>query len=153
MAWRRLSSSGCYLLQRLVMPLEQQMPHSSRLATAAAAADSFFAPLGFRWMSSSAAIKREEPLYGGQTLLQIRSRVFGDHIGNGLQSGRKLLRRKLNGAKIASYYGNVGKKSLEQSDPFMEDLDAQRKKAKLERLARRGKAPPKKGQGKRGKRK
>lgn len=71
--------------------------------------------------ASSAAVKSAEPLYGGQTLQQIRARVFGEHIGNGLPSGRKLLRKKLMGAKMASYYGNH---DLERSDPFLEDQKA-----------------------------
>lgn len=61
--------------------------------------------------------------YGGQTLEEIRSRVFGTHIGNGLSSGRKLLRKKLVGDKIASYYGEA----VEKSDPLFEHLDDDRR--------------------------
>ena len=61
-------------------------------------------------------------LYGGQTLEEIRSRIFGTHIGNGLPSGRKLLRKKLVGEKIASYYEvPIGK-----TDPLFESLDDER---------------------------
>ena len=42
--------------------------------------------------------------HGDETIEQIRARVFGNHIGNGLRSGRKVLRRKLIGDKVASYY-------------------------------------------------
>eukprot|EP00884_Botryococcus_braunii_P003019 jgi/Botrbrau1/12718/Bobra.67_1s0081.1 len=42
------------------------------------------------------------------------------------------------------YYPNY-----EKEDPLLIDTDAERKKAKLEQRRRRGKAPPKKGQGKR----
>ena len=61
-------------------------------------------------------------LYGGQTLEEIRSRIFGTHISNGLPSGRKLLRKKLVGEKIASYYEvPIGK-----TDPLFESLDDER---------------------------
>ena len=72
--------------------------------------------------SRGKATATDQQLYGGQTLLEIRHRVFGDHIGNGLSSGRKILRRKLVGDKIASYYGDLH--SLEKADPFVVDLKA-----------------------------
>lgn len=72
--------------------------------------------------AESTAASAGERLFGGQTLQEIRHRIFGDHIGNNLSSGRKILRRKLNGDRIASYYGTKG---LEQSDPFFVDLDAE----------------------------
>lgn len=61
-------------------------------------------------------------LYGGETLEQIRARIFGTHIGNGLSSGRKLLRKKLVGAKIAGYYGS----NIEETDPLFEYLDEEK---------------------------
>lgn len=39
-----------------------------------------------------------------QELEQLRSKIFGTHIGNNLPSGRKLLRKPLIGDKIANYY-------------------------------------------------
>ena len=59
--------------------------------------------------------------------------------------GRKVLRRSLIGARVASYYPEA----WFAGDPLLVDVDAERKKAKLQRLSRRGKAPPKKGSGKR----
>ena len=59
---------------------------------------------------------------GPETIEQIRSRIFGTHIGNGLQSGRKLLRKKLVGEKIASYYPVP----LSKGDPLFVNLDAER---------------------------
>lgn len=100
--------------------------------------------------SASTAAPADQQLFGGETLQQIRHRVFGEHIGNNKPSGRKILRKKLVGDKIASYYGTEG---LEKSDPFFVDLKAEGKKVKLDKLKRRGKAPPKKGSGKRTKRK
>ena len=74
---------------------------------------------------SPAAVQHAAPggqLYGGQTLEEIRSRIFGTHIGSGLPSGRKLLRKKLVGEKIASYYEvPIGK-----TDPLFESLDDER---------------------------
>jgi Mitochondrial ribosomal subunit S27 len=65
----------------------------------------------------------EQQVFGGQTLLEIRHRIFGDHIGNNLPSGRKVLRKKLVGEKVASYYGLDQK--LERQDPFFVDLTAE----------------------------
>ncbi len=63
-----------------------------------------------------------DALYEGQTLEEIRSRIFGTHIGNGLPSGRKLLRKKLVGEKIANYY----EVPIEKTDPLFESLDDER---------------------------
>ncbi len=59
---------------------------------------------------------------GSETLEQIRSRIFGTHIGNGLRSGRKLLRKKLVGEKIVSYYPVP----IAKSDPLFVNLDVER---------------------------
>ena len=111
-----------------------------------------------------------------ESLEQITSRIFGTHIGNGLRSGRKVLRKRLIGDKIASYYPEP----VAKYDPMFVDMNIERcssysrrlstlyiisshapcswysahtlsyrKKLKLDKLRRRGKAPPKKGQGKR----
>lgn len=114
------------------------------------------------------------------------ARIFGNWIGNGQRSGRKVLRQKMIGEEIASYYMEPIK------DPLLEDpmearraccglplahctavwssslprlsvspvavaddscpsfsVFAFRRKLKLDRLRRRGKSPPKKGEGKR----
>jgi len=74
------------------------------------------------------------------------SRIFGNVLNpSALRSGRKLLLKPLIGARVASYYPAT----LEQSDLMYEDPLEKRRKIKLERLKRRGKSPPKKGQGKR----
>ncbi len=60
--------------------------------------------------------------------------------------GNKILRKFLQGEQIASYYP----KSLETiKDPYFMEETEQRWGEKLERLKSWGKAPPKKGQGKR----
>lgn len=75
----------------------------------------------------------------------VRARIFGNHIGDGLRSGRKILARPLIGPKVASYYPS----DWFAGDPLLVDLEAEKKKSKLSRLSRRGKSPPKKGAGKR----
>lgn len=55
-------------------------------------------------------------------LAEIRQRVFGTHIGDGLPSGRKLLRKKLIGQKVAAYYDH----GEPVKDPLIVNLDAER---------------------------
>ena len=98
-------------------------------------------------------------------MAETAARIFGNVLGTGARSGRKLLQQPLIGERVASYYPP----SIKASDPLFEDpvekrlvrvllapalsltLLGRRRKVKLERLKRRGKAPPKKGQGKRAK--
>ncbi|GAB4815743.1 hypothetical protein N2152v2_002789 [Parachlorella kessleri] len=80
-----------------------------------------------------------------ESIEEVRARIFGTHIGNGLRSGRKVLRQKLLGPTLVSYYPE----DFSRKDPFLVDMKAERAKLKLDRLKRRGKAPPKKGSGKR----
>ena len=49
--------------------------------------------------------------------------MFGTHIGNGLPSGRKLLRKKLIGDKVAAYYDH----GEPMKDPMIVSLDAERR--------------------------
>ena len=82
-----------------------------------------------------------------QKVFAAAARIFGNHINpTGLQSGRKELRRTLAGPKILDWYVRPIDKKL---DPLFESPLVQRKKLKRERLARRGKTTPKKGEGKR----
>jgi small subunit ribosomal protein S33 len=87
----------------------------------------------------------DDAVYGGQTLAAIRARIFGTHIGDGRPSGRKLLRKPLIGPAVANYYPP----DPAALDPLFVDVEDTRRVAKLERMRRRGKAPPKKGEGKR----
>ena len=59
--------------------------------------------------------------YDVETIEQIRSRIFGTRIGNGLRSGAKLLRRKLVGHKVANYY----LKPIAKNDPMFVDMRAE----------------------------
>lgn len=60
--------------------------------------------------------------YTEQQIAEVRQRVFGTHIGNGLPSGRKLLRKKLMGEKIAAYYAHAEP----LKDPLIVNLEAER---------------------------
>ena len=77
-----------------------------------------------RFCSSLHDGQTSEPvLYGGQKLEDIRHRIFGTHIGNGLMSGRKLLRRKLIGEKVAAYYPQ----RPERMDTLFQSVDEERR--------------------------
>ena len=65
--------------------------------------------------TSALAISEEQ-------LAEIRQRFFGTHPGNGLPSGRKLLKKKLMGEKIAAYYEH----GEPMKDPLIVNLDAER---------------------------
>ena len=57
-----------------------------------------------------------------ESLEEIRARIFGNRIGNGLRSGAKLLKKKLVGEKIASYYPEP----ISKFDPMYINLRAER---------------------------
>lgn len=54
-----------------------------------------------------------------ESLERIRSRIFGTEIGDGRPSGRKVLRKKLVGDVVASYYPD----NPAAQDPLFVDLD------------------------------
>lgn len=83
-----------------------------------------------------------------QKVAAAASRIFGTHIGNGLQSGRKILRKNLAGPAVMAWYERPLNGAI---DPFYEDPKEEERLMKLERLRRRGKTTPKKGEGKRAK--
>ncbi|BBN09678.1 small subunit ribosomal protein S33 [Marchantia polymorpha subsp. ruderalis] len=78
-------------------------------------------------------------------VVQAAARIFGNVIGNGLQSGRKVLTQKIIGQKIVEWYPTP----MQDVDPCFDDPSEKRRILKLERLKRRGKGAPKKGHGKR----
>ncbi|KAJ9707855.1 hypothetical protein PVL29_000094 [Vitis rotundifolia] len=81
---------------------------------------------------------------GGVT--EARARIFG-HVLNptGQRSPHKILRKKLIGEKVAQWYPY----DIKKDDPLVMARQEQERLSKLEMLKRRGKGPPKKGQGKR----
>ncbi|KAL3828114.1 hypothetical protein ACJIZ3_016916 [Penstemon smallii] len=79
---------------------------------------------------------------------EARAKIFG-HVLNrtGQRSPHKLLRKKLIGEKVAGWYPY----DINKDDPLILARKEQERLNKLEMLKRRGKGPPKKGQGKRAK--
>lgn len=57
-----------------------------------------------------------------ESIEEIRARIFGTHIGNGLRSGRKILRGQLLGEKLAAYYPE----DIVKQDPLMINIRAER---------------------------
>ncbi|XP_068319508.1 small ribosomal subunit protein mS33-like [Pyrus communis] len=77
---------------------------------------------------------------------EARARIFG-HVINptGPRSAHKILRKKLIGEKVAQWYPY----DIKKDDPRIMAMEEQERLSKLEMLKRRGKGPPKKGQGRR----
>ncbi|XVF12256.1 hypothetical protein REPUB_Repub08aG0100000 [Reevesia pubescens] len=77
---------------------------------------------------------------------EARARIFG-HIPNstGQRSAHKILRKKLIGDKVAEWYPY----DIKNDDPLVMARQEEERLSKLEMLKRRGKGPPKKGQGRR----
>ncbi|KAK6164349.1 hypothetical protein DH2020_001213 [Rehmannia glutinosa] len=79
---------------------------------------------------------------------EARARIFGQVLNpTGQRSPHKLLRKKLIGDKVAAWYPY----DINKDDPLVMARKEQERLNKLEMLKRRGKGPPKKGQGKRAK--
>ncbi|XP_028769195.1 28S ribosomal protein S33, mitochondrial [Neltuma alba] len=81
-----------------------------------------------------------------QGVTEARARIFG-HVLNptGKRSAHKLLRKKLIGEKVAQWYPY----DIQRDDPLVMAQQEQERLSRLEMLKRRGKGPPKKGQGRR----
>ncbi|KAJ0980846.1 hypothetical protein J5N97_009101 [Dioscorea zingiberensis] len=79
-------------------------------------------------------------------LTEARAKIFG-HILNptGKRSAHKILRKKLIGEKVAQWYPY----DIKNDDPLVLQREEKERLSKLEMLKRRGKGPPKKGQGRR----
>ncbi|XP_022737271.1 uncharacterized protein LOC111290187 [Durio zibethinus] len=77
---------------------------------------------------------------------EARARTFG-HVLNptGQRSPHKLLRKRLIGDKVAEWYPY----DIKSDDPLVMARQEEERLSKLEMLKRRGKGPPKKGQGRR----
>ncbi|KAJ4831204.1 hypothetical protein Tsubulata_007590 [Turnera subulata] len=80
-----------------------------------------------------------------QGVTEARARIFG-HVLNptGQRSPHKILRKKLIGDKVAQWYPH----DITKDDPLVMARKEQERLSRLEMLKRRGKGPPKKGQGK-----
>ncbi|PON85682.1 Ribosomal protein [Trema orientale] len=77
---------------------------------------------------------------------EARARIFGHVINQtGQRSAHKILRKKLIGEKVSQWYPH----DIMKDDPLVMARKEQERLSRLEMLKRRGKGPPKKGQGKR----
>ncbi|KAE9605418.1 putative ribosomal protein S27/S33 [Lupinus albus] len=77
---------------------------------------------------------------------EARARIFGHQLNpTGQKSSHKILRKKLIGEKVAQWYPY----DIKKDDPLVMARQEQERLSKLEMLKRRGKGPPKKGQGRR----
>lgn len=85
-----------------------------------------------------------------KALAEATLRIFGHVKVDGVRSGRKLLKNKLVGPTLMEWYMPTLK---ELKLPHIESAMEERRKLKLEKLRRKGKGPPKKGQGQRSKKK
>ncbi|CAJ1950089.1 unnamed protein product [Sphenostylis stenocarpa] len=81
-----------------------------------------------------------------QGVSEARARIFGHQLNpSGKKSPHKILRMKLFGEKVAQWYPH----DIKKDDPLVMARQEQERLSKLEMLKRRGKGPPKKGQGRR----
>ncbi|XP_020233173.1 28S ribosomal protein S33, mitochondrial [Cajanus cajan] len=81
-----------------------------------------------------------------QGVVEARARIFGHQLNPaGKKSAHKVLRMKLFGEKVAQWYPH----DIKKDDPLVMAREEQERLSKLEMLKRRGKGPPKKGQGRR----
>ena len=87
-----------------------------------------------------------------QKVAAAAARIFGMHVGNGMRSGRKVLAKALAGPKMLEWYAEAYPIGVRR-DPLYECPEAAFRADRVERLKRRGKVQPKKGEGKRSKKK
>ena len=127
-------------------PCVRERPHRARETNASSIATSSRRDRGAgRGRARTRRHSRMSKVKTARDIARKAAEIFGHHVGNGLPSGRKVLRRPMIGDVLAGYYP----KSLARSDPLFTAPDETRRRVKLERLRRRGKGPPKKGEGKR----
>merc|ERR1711916_40808 len=79
-------------------------------------------------------------------LMGISHKIFNTVEGNGLRSGRKVLRKALKAESMLQYYPPL----MSHAFPGYIDEIRMRRKAKALELRRSGRGAPKKGSGKRG---
>lgn len=100
-----------------------------------------------RTSAARGSLEQARQLTTQKELQEIRARVFGEHVGNGSRSGRKVLARPLKGPSMLNWYlqypPNLPLHANEIEMGRLDDLDEQ---------AAKGRSAPKKGQGKRARR-
>ncbi|XP_021730629.1 uncharacterized protein LOC110697567 [Chenopodium quinoa] len=97
-------------------------------------------------MSSAAALKNVVASAVVKGVAEARAHIFG-HVLNltAQRSAHKVLRKKLIGDKVTEWYPY----DVKHDDPLIMARQQQERLSKNEMLKRRGKGPPKKGQGRR----
>ncbi|KAL0586992.1 hypothetical protein ABG067_003332 [Albugo candida] len=83
-------------------------------------------------------------------LAEISRKIFQRMPQNGTRSGSKVIRKKLKGDVVASWFQKPMLLRMGGKDPNFQILNED-KIAKREQMKRRGKSTPKKGEGKRAK--
>ncbi|KAG5041970.1 hypothetical protein AAZX31_03G011900 [Glycine max] len=95
---------------------------------------------------ASGSLKNMLSVAMNQGVVEARARIFGHQLNpTGMKTPHKLLRMKLFGEKVAQWYPH----DIKKDDPLVMARQEQERLSKLEMLKRRGKGPPKKGQGRR----
>mmetsp|Transcript_3907 Transcript_3907/g.5047 ORF Transcript_3907/g.5047 Transcript_3907/m.5047 type:complete len:93 (-) Transcript_3907:88-366(-) len=88
-----------------------------------------------------------------QAVQAVIRNIFGTVPGASSRQDLRLLRKPLKGVIIARYHPKPLEPSIRRVDPTYLTEQEARRKDKLRRLRMRGKGPPKKGEGKRTKKK
>ncbi|KAK2432013.1 hypothetical protein P8452_49721 [Trifolium repens] len=95
---------------------------------------------------ATVGLKKMLSLAIGEGLSSARANIFGHQLNpTGKKSAHKILRMKMFGEKVAQWYPH----DINKDDPLVMARQQQERLSKLEMLKRRGKGPPKKGQGRR----
>ncbi|ORY01869.1 hypothetical protein K493DRAFT_255322 [Basidiobolus meristosporus CBS 931.73] len=89
-----------------------------------------------------------------QEVLKLSSEIFGNvYNPTGARIGTSVLKQRLKGPTVSSYYPQPGPKLSTITKAFPElnliDYDAVERREEISRKKRRGKGAPKKGEGKR----
>ncbi|KAL9443872.1 hypothetical protein AB3S75_017114 [Citrus x aurantiifolia] len=97
-------------------------------------------------MATEGRLKNIVAIVATTRLTEARAKIFG-HVLNptGQKSPHKILWEKLISDKVAGWYPY----DIKKDDPLVMARQEQERLSKFEMLKRRGKGPPKKGQGKR----
>ncbi|KAL9236013.1 hypothetical protein vseg_010728 [Gypsophila vaccaria] len=97
-------------------------------------------------MSTAVGLKKMLAAAVAKGVTEARANIFGHIINPTCQrSAHKVLRKKLIGDKVAQWYPY----DIKHDDPLIMARNQEERMTKLEMLKRRGKGPPKKGQGRR----
>ena len=83
-----------------------------------------------------------------KTIAEVSRKIFGNLPILHHRSGNKVLRRKLKGPTVASWFQKPVAMKARRGNPYNLEMHEERLE-QLDKLKRRGKGPPRKGEGKR----